>query len=1096
MIFLIGGVAYRLATSAARNLVLRKDAMQLNLFGEPELVKPTSKARKRSKLLEQLSPPTEVKPKNSASTLQPKKRGKRDGERKTKNGVTYELRNSRWVRVKDEEQPSNTVAGLKVIEPVQNLQTKQEAEKPDPIPASLPAELKGLADQYGNYIPLYEVRSLPSMQGLSRGEQDAAIFALERSEQVDTSTLNHPDRYSEEQRSAGIPNYIGGDTFFVSLRGHESKPGDRRVAQLADVLNENGVNAKVLAGGSGVQLSDKFGTDLGSIEIGEDGQPVDHTRLRPNHPILQAAESALDQPLGLNPRNGFYSEGDRKTVNGRTYELRNSRWHRVDDDATDAQESSKLDEPLIEDTYAEEAEQAPSEVGDTGGLGGREYHDAGDDAGASDSASDRGGDREIATPRIVTSRSDLTATADPEKVPARLREHLREHQIQGAALAIQAMDTQGGFLLADGTGAGKSRQLLAIAQAYADQGKKVLIVAPSQVIKQNWKKGTFEGSYAKDGEAMGVQVALTRDGKDLTSGQISITTYDALSKVKDGVDGDTVLLWDEAHYMKNADSARSKHGIEMCKRAHSVCYATATPADKPEHIPYLFRTQIFKGHKKEAVYNWLGLRSREVGIAGGKTVTVWEVPRGKAAEVHHRFQGLFDDLTERGLMVQRGISMDGVNVEFQTIPLPDGTQEILDSIAKAYNYGEKGGLEKAQMLMQQRRQLEPFKIPAAVDEVKKELDKGNQVVLFVSRVSESEVTNKDDERVVASEGTAGTLKRALLEAGITDVAELHGGADTKAADSMKAFQSGDSRVIIATIESGGTGVNLDDTTGDRPRTLLMLTPPFSAVENIQAAGRVWRMTTRSYPTVRYLFTDTSVDEWNREIISNKMAAVGAAVPGIDVLDLPYDISDEGLEAFLEARKQGTLPTGPAPRLPDAPKGPPPGFRTNKYAGYAPDGTFVPANTGYIRQENGRWVTYAKNHVSDDGKILLRIEKPKALSTTERLSRAKTVLSKLKNLESITAKPWQGGDKIRIYLNQPGSYNGYGYLDVLPDGRIRNQSTLPADHPVIQAIADDLAKSLTVPIKQNPAKLLLGGVAYLLGARRGRPVLFRADLVSC
>jgi len=129
--------------------------------------------------------------------------------------------------------------------------------------------------------------------------------------------------------------------------------------------------------------------------------------------------------------------------------------------ATDATEE-------IEENDGEgERDGASSEGRDTSGFGYRDNVDAGDVDGTPGGVSDRGRDREIATPRIVTSRPDLTATADPEKVPERLQQHLREHQIRGAALAIQAMDTQGGFLLADKTGAGKSRQLLAIAHARA-----------------------------------------------------------------------------------------------------------------------------------------------------------------------------------------------------------------------------------------------------------------------------------------------------------------------------------------------------------------------------------------------------------------------------------------------------------------------------------------------------------------------------------------------------------------------------------------------------------------------------------------------------
>ncbi len=75
--------------------------------------------------------------------------------------------------------------------------------------------------------------------------------------------------------------------------------------------------------------------------------------------------------------------------------------------------------------------------------------DARDVDGTPSGVGDRGRDREIATPRIVTARPDLTATADLGRSPERLEPYLKEHQQQGAALVIQSMDTQSGFLLAD-----------------------------------------------------------------------------------------------------------------------------------------------------------------------------------------------------------------------------------------------------------------------------------------------------------------------------------------------------------------------------------------------------------------------------------------------------------------------------------------------------------------------------------------------------------------------------------------------------------------------------------------------------------------------
>ena len=166
---------------------------------------------------------------------------------------------------------------------------------------------------------------------------------------------------------------------------------------------------------------------------------------------------------------------------------------------------------------------------------------------------------------------------------------MKPAQQEGVAKALEAMDKHGGFLLADGTGTGKTRAVLAVAAKYAREGKKVLIVAPSGVIKPNWDKGTVAGSYANDGEAMGVQPVLHPGDKPLKPGEVAMTTYNRLGDIKQHVDADTVVLMDESHSIKNSNSQVGKHGREINFAAGKVMYATATPADKPLHIAHSFK---------------------------------------------------------------------------------------------------------------------------------------------------------------------------------------------------------------------------------------------------------------------------------------------------------------------------------------------------------------------------------------------------------------------------------------------------------------------------------------------------------------------------
>lgn len=697
--------------------------------------------------------------------------------------------------------------------------------------------------------------------------------------------------------------------------------------------------------------------------------------------------------FNLFPMGGEHQPGELMFKRGKTYELnQNHRWELKnepkvepiiptpsetlseddnidggrdadnDEESYDADEQAEFNEPESED-------KVESESADDGRRG----HDDGRSASSSDSGR--------TSARLVTSREEFTRrTADAERIPGSLRRHLAPHQELGVALALESLENVGGFLLADGTGAGKTRQILSLAKIYSDLGLKVLIVAPSEVIKPNWEKRTIAGSYADDGKLLEVPITLdngsenpniwtkspkyytsAKEAKDiledakesdlgsefrlsfdqtaegprysiekreknknlLKPGKPVITSYGNVDRFLNSIDDNTIVMYDESHALKNGDSIRAMAGNEGSKRARSVLYATATPCDKPLHIDYLFRMGLFEGKAKEVAYRDLGLKeyssSKKLKDGTTRVTQKWKIdPAVGADEVLKRISSLFDRLTQKGNMIKREVSMEGVPVEFAKVKLPQEAHDVMKKIENELTRGvgleETSGLLKARVLGHQRRQQETYKIDAAVKMAKEELEAGRQVVIFMARVNFSQVKRKDriyygddgdyeeiETLIHESEGTIPLIKQALMEqTGLKEdeIAQLHGKikqqdattkgpAKPKAPVEMAKFQSGKAKLIIATIESGGTGINLDDRTGNAPRTMIIITPPFSGNENVQAVGRIIRMSTKSLSKVRYVFADTPVDAWNMGIIGNKMKMLGAAVSGeLERLDIP------------------------------------------------------------------------------------------------------------------------------------------------------------------------------------------------------------------
>ena len=74
-----------------------------------------------------------------------------------------------------------------------------------------------------------------------------------------------------------------------------------------------------------------------------------------------------------------------------------------------------------------------------------------------------------------------------------------------------------------------------------------------------------------------------------------------------------------------------------------------------------------------------------------------------------------------------------------------------------------------------------------------------------------------------------------------DMLEYHGDVDAgQRTARQKAFNEGKAKVMVATVAAGGTGLSLHDLIGESPRTVVMLSMPWDAINFKQALGRATR----------------------------------------------------------------------------------------------------------------------------------------------------------------------------------------------------------------------------------------------------------------
>lgn len=341
-----------------------------------------------------------------------------------------------------------------------------------------------------------------------------------------------------------------------------------------------------------------------------------------------------------------------------------------------------------------------------------------------DKSADERGTRSDALEAVNASTADLIRRGLQYGMPA----EVVEDQIEDIAMITRAYDAKKPmFLLGNGAGTGKTFVLGGAIRELRAAGASnfVYVTMNTDLIAQ-----------------------IKRDLADFGIQDVSFHTYSEMSG-KEGVflPDNAVLIFDEAHNVKNSDSSRGEKAQPMMARAKFTIFASATPFENPVEASYLAGTGVFNeagGHT-------------EWGKAYGANVRKYKVmtPYGMQERETLYWTGgkLEDGLAARQWFVRQGIMvtrpmrlpMEMVESQFTKRPVTPEYVEIHDRINAAYEDAmsafrdEDGNIldarNNAMVSMHQtntiKRVLEAAKVDHAVEEANRILDAGGNVVVFV-----------------------------------------------------------------------------------------------------------------------------------------------------------------------------------------------------------------------------------------------------------------------------------------------------------------------------------------------------------------------------
>ncbi len=444
-------------------------------------------------------------------------------------------------------------------------------------------------------------------------------------------------------------------------------------------------------------------------------------------------------------------------------------------------------------------------------------------------------------------------------------------RVVGALMTGNALD-------ASQTGAGKTFVALA---ACAELGLTPYVVAPLAVL-ESWNRaaafmGVLLGGVTNYDKARNGKVPFIKMDGSGSDANFTFTPPDSLSPVYR-----PVLILDEVQKCKNASSLQGRILTGCAMRGAKVLCLSATAAKDPTEMCGIgVALGLHSGG--DSFGEW----AKRHGCRGGNGRGMWFTTNVKAAaDIMGRIHRMI--FPARGTRIRSAdvpdypdnlVSAHLVSNE----AIVDAYGELTNSLEELAARREAGKIDgreaKAQGLAAitlARRKSEFGKLDFMIDEVKELIADGNQVAVFLNFREHLAVMR--DALKLKTQPVWGT---AWLRKEWEDWGDRGGrwvdvdGAAQKPDERTNIiddFQSGAAKVILVSLMAGGAGISLHDEKGIAPRQSL-ISPSYSAIDLVQAVGRIWRAGSHSKATQRIIYAAGTIEEEIAASVTAKIAQI-------------------------------------------------------------------------------------------------------------------------------------------------------------------------------------------------------------------------------
>ncbi len=392
-----------------------------------------------------------------------------------------------------------------------------------------------------------------------------------------------------------------------------------------------------------------------------------------------------------------------------------------------------------------------------------------------------------------------------------LKATLRSYQEFGVRYILR----QGNVLLGDEMGLGKTVQAIAVmVSLHATGATHFMVVCPASVLV-NWAREIRQFSELEVTVVEGGDYVALRRWEN--RGGVAVTTYESISRFSLPQEfGFTLLIADEAHYVKNPEAMRTRSLMILMRKAQRSLFMTGTPlenrVDEMCFIIGCLRPDV-AGEIREMKYISSAPQFRE-----------------KLAPVYLRRtrENVLSELPE---LIEKEQWVEMTSEEWKSYMLSVAAENFMAMRQVSWDIPDPANSSKAKRLLELCREAE---------------EDGRKIIVFsffreTIRAVRQVLGNKALEPIT---GSVSAVRRQE----IVDEFSL----------------AGDGTVLICQVQAGGTGLNIQAAS-----VIIFCEPQIKPSMENQAISRAYRMGQVRSVMVHRLLCDNTVDERILELLREK-----------------------------------------------------------------------------------------------------------------------------------------------------------------------------------------------------------------------------------